>query len=92
MVLIIFQIITVTQIYTTDPDIDWTAVNAMPHKDALEYLDRNSITVTGIDAFIRHIKEPITWPYFLMDVLYRTLSFFISFLALLFWIHKSNAV
>ena len=59
IITIIFQVITTTQTQDYTRDIKWEIVNEMKHKEAITYLEKNSITITVIKAFAEQITEPV---------------------------------
>jgi len=89
---IIFKVITTTEIHDYSKNIDWDVVNEMQYKEAQHYLEKNTITITGISAFTEQVTEPAHWPYFLKDLLYTATGYFLSLIALLFWISKKQQI
>ena len=90
IVTIIFQVISTTRIQDYSENINWDIVNEMKHEEALTYLEKNSITITGIKAFTEQITQPVHWPYFIKDIFYRATGYFLSLLALLYWLRLNN--
>ena len=91
LVSIAIQIFSATRIHSYNEDIDWEAVNAMSHSDALKYLEENSHTISGVEAIFEHITEPILWSGSAVNLLLSALGFFISFIVLLAWVgHKKQ--
>ncbi len=87
---ITFKVVTTTQIQDYSKNINWEIVNEMQYKEAQSYLEKNTIIITGISAFTEQITEPAHWPYFLKDLLYKATGYFLSLMALLFWLRKKT--
>ena len=87
---IILKVITTTEIQDYSKNIDWDVVNEMQYKEAQHYLEKNTITITGISAFTEQVTQPAHWPYFLKDLLYIATGYLLSLIALLFWVTKNN--
>ncbi len=91
LVSIAIQIFSATRIHSYNENIDWEAVNTMPHSEALKYLEENSHTISGVEAILQHITEPVFWSGSAVNLLLSALGFFISFLVLLAWVgHKKQ--
>ena len=78
--------VSATRIHTYNEDINWEAVNTMPHSEALKYLEENSHTISGVEVMLQHIQEPALWSGSAITLLLTAAGYFISFLVLLAWI------
>lgn len=90
LISIAIQIFSATQIHTYNKDIDWEVVNTMPYSQAMKYLEEHSHTISGIEAIIQHITEPVLWADSAVNLLLSALGIFVSFVVLLVWVENKK--